>query len=174
MHKTNIYMKIADFEFKDGNHFIAMEYYGLILNRTYLIILANNKLTGMVVNGLVSVETHGKGAIITNQLAIKGDLTNPYAYIKKSYFDKVKNLDLFEEELLKVNKSNFRININDISNAVYDSRKKWGMGTYPHDGKVYLETKTGKKREFIILGNQRGSDIANWLLLPQSSSLPRV
>ena len=151
---------------------MAMEYYGLILNRTYLVILADNKLIGIVVNGLVSVESHGKGAIISNQMAIKGDLTNPYAYIKKSYFDKIRNLDLFGEELLKAEKSNFRINTNDISNATYDSRKKWGMGNYPHDGKVYLETKNGKKREFIILGNQSGGDIANWLLLPQS--LPRV
>lgn len=166
-------MKIADFEFKDGNHFVAMEYYRLILNRTYLVILADDKLIGLVVNGLVSVESHGKGAIISNQMAISGDLTNPYAYIKGSYFGKIKNLDLFGDELLKANKANFRINRDDISNAVYDSGKKWGMGNYPHDGKVYLATKGGKKREFIILGNQNGNDIANWLLLPKSS-LPLV
>ncbi len=160
-------MRIADFEFKDGNHFVAMEYYGLILNRTYLVVLADNKITGVVVNGLVSVESHGKGAIISNQMAIKGDLTNHYAYIKKSYFDKVRELDLFGDELLKADKSNFRINTSDISGAVHDARKKWGMGNYPHDGKVYLETTNGKKREFIILGNQNGGNIANWLLLPR-------
>jgi hypothetical protein len=167
VHKPGIYMKIGDFEFKDGNHFVAMEYYGLILNRTYLVMLADNKITGVVVNGMVSAEAHGEVGLIVNQMAIKGNLTNPYAYVKKSYFDKVKNLDLFGNELLKVNKANFRINRNDISNAVYDSRKKWGMGAYPHDGKVYLKINNGKKREFIILGNQSGSNIANWLLLPQ-------
>jgi hypothetical protein len=33
------------------------------------------------------------------------------------------------------------------------------MGEYPHDGKVYVTTKDGKRREFIILGNQSGESI---------------
>ncbi len=38
------------------------------------------------------------------------------------------------------------------------------MGYYPHDGRVTIETFENKKREFIILGNQSGQDIANWIL----------
>ena len=41
--------------------------------------------------------------------------------------------------------------------------KKWGMGYYPHDGKVYVKTKNGKKKEFIILGSQSGKEIENWI-----------
>jgi hypothetical protein len=37
------------------------------------------------------------------------------------------------------------------------------MGYYPHDGKVYVRTKDGKNREFIILGSQSGQEIKNRL-----------
>jgi hypothetical protein len=39
------------------------------------------------------------------------------------------------------------------------------MGYYPHDGKVYIETHDGKKKEFIMLGNQSGQKIANLILI---------
>jgi hypothetical protein len=42
----------------------------------------------------------------------------------------------------------------------YDSSKKWGMGSYPHDGKVHVTTKTGQKKEFIMIGEQDGAAIA--------------
>ena len=61
-------------------------------------------------------------------------------------------------------KDNFRIPYSDITNVTYNSGKKWGMGPYPHDGKVYVTTADGKKREFIIMGEQSGSDIRNWIL----------
>lgn len=50
-------MKFEDFELKDNNHFVAMQYYGLILNRTFLVLLTNDLLIGIKVNGLVSVES---------------------------------------------------------------------------------------------------------------------
>lgn len=37
------------------------------------------------------------------------------------------------------------------------------MGSYPHDGKVHVKTQAGKKREFIILGNQSGEAIKAWI-----------
>lgn len=37
------------------------------------------------------------------------------------------------------------------------------MGYYPHDGKVYVKTYDGKKKEFIILGSQSGEEIKNWI-----------
>ncbi|MEO7486170.1 MAG: hypothetical protein ABIU77_03680 [Ferruginibacter sp.] len=159
-------MKFKDFELTDINHFVAMQYYGLILNRTFLVIMVSDLLIGIKVNGLVSVESGG--SMIAKELSatmtINGDLQNPYSYIKSKYIDDVADLELLDGSILSNQKSNFIIRRSDIKNARYDPRKKWGMGYYPHDGKVYIETTDGKKKEFIILGNQSGHTIASLVL----------
>ena len=45
-------MKLKDIELTDKNHFIAMEYYYLILNRTFLVIKTKGFLIGIEGNGL--------------------------------------------------------------------------------------------------------------------------
>jgi hypothetical protein len=52
-----LFMKIGDFEFTDKNHFVAMEYYWLILNRTFLILLMEDQLIGIKVHGPIGVES---------------------------------------------------------------------------------------------------------------------
>jgi hypothetical protein len=59
-------MKFKDFELKDNNHFIAMQYYRLILNRTFLVLLTKDLVIGIKVNGLVSVES-GENIYAINQ-----------------------------------------------------------------------------------------------------------
>ena len=160
-------MKFKDFELNDNNHFVAMQYYGLILNRTFLVLLTSDLLIAIKVNGLVSVESGGN--LIAKELSatmtIKGDLQNPYSYVKSKNIDKVQDYDLLDGSILTQNKSNFVINRADIKNAYYDPKKKWGMGYYPHDGKVYIKTNDGKKKEFIIMGNQSGQKIASLILI---------
>lgn len=164
-------MTLAAFDFQEHNHFVAMEYHTLILNRTFLILITNDYLIGIQANGLVSAESGNKIPLgledvltkaIGNLMAVRGDLSNPYAYIKQKYIQKSMQKDLLSDNLLAVNKINFRINKTDIKTVRYDARKKWGMGPYPHDGKVYIET-NNSKREFIILGAQSGKKIANWI-----------
>ena len=159
-------MKFKDFELKSDNHFVAMQYYGLILNRTFLFILTNNLLIGIKVNGVVGVESGGSviAKEISNSLGIKGDLNNPYSYVKSRYIEKIQDCDLLNGSILTQNKSNFIIKRSDIQNAYHDPKKKWGMGYYPHDGKVYIQTIDGRKKELIILGNQSGQTIANLLI----------
>jgi hypothetical protein len=48
--------------------------------------------------------------------------------------------------------------LSDISTVEYNPKKKWGMGYYPHSGRVYIN-KAGRTREFIVLGKQSGSDV---------------
>ena len=159
-------MKFKDFEFNSDNHFIAMQYFGLILNRTYLVLLTKDRLFGIKVNGLVSVESGGNilAREISNTMTVKGDLQNPYSYIKSKYLDKIQDLDLNDVDILKQDKSNFSIHRVDVINTYHDPNKKWGMGYYPHDGKVYVSTNDGKNKELIILGNQSGHKIANLIL----------
>ncbi len=159
-------MKFKDFKLNSDNHFIAMQYFGLILNRTYLVLLTADRIIAIKVNGLVSVESGGNilAKELSNTMTVKGDLQNPYSYIKSKYLDRVQDLELTDENILAQDKSNFVIHRAGIINAYYDPKKKWGMGYYPHDGKVYVSTNNGKKKEFIILGDQSGLKIASHIL----------
>ena len=164
-------MKFKDFELKVDNHFIAMQYYGLILNRTYIVLITKDLFIGIKVNGLVSVEAGGGNKLahritreIVNTMTIKADLQNPYSYVKSKYIDKVDEFELLDGSILTQSKSNFIIRREDITNVYYDPKEKWGIGYYPHDGKVYVETKDGRKLEFIILGNQSGQKIVDNIL----------
>jgi hypothetical protein len=155
-------MTLKEIQFTYDNHFVGMEYYFLLLNRTFLIIKAKGFLIGIQGNGLVSVEG-GSNILtreITSTMAIKGNLTNPYSYIKNKYLEKVADLNLVDGSIIEANKTNFLIKLSDIKSANYNPAKKFGMGPYPHDGRVTIETYHDKKREFIILGNQSGESIA--------------
>lgn len=156
-------MKLKDIELTDDNHFVAMEYFYLILNRTFLVIKTKGYLIGIQGNGLVSVEG-GKDILtrqITTNMAIKGDLTNPYSYLKNKYLEKIADLNLIDGSIIEANKINFLLKLSDIKSANHNPSKKFGMGPYPHDGRVEIEIFDNKKREFIILGNQSGKNIAN-------------
>jgi len=156
-------MKISEFEFTPHNHFVAMEYYRLILNRTFLVLITNKELIGIKVHGPIGAESHDP-LVNLLPLTIDGDLQNPYSYISMKYINRIKDIDLQSADLIKIDSSNFRINKADIVETTYDKRKKWGMGHYPHDGRVYVKTKDYKKREFIIMGSQSGQEIKNRLI----------
>lgn len=159
-------MTFKDFKLNDSNHFVAMEYYGLILNRTFLVIKTEDRLIGLQANGLISVEA---GDFITQQavrqMVVRGDLSNPYSYLKNSYLEKYTDEDLYSEQILSLYSANFSISLKDIRETYHDPKKKWGMGYYPHDGKVYVKYNTNKTKEFIILGDQSGKKIANLINL---------
>ena len=155
-------MKINEFEFRPDNHFVAMEYYWLILNRTFLILITDNELIGIKVHGPIGAESHDP-IVSLLPLTIDGDLDNPYSYMSMKYIERIKDTDLKSNDFLQINSANFRINKSDIIETTYDKRKKWGMGHYPHDGKVYVRTRDDNKREFIILGAQSGQGIKNSL-----------
>jgi hypothetical protein len=159
-------MKLKDFELNNDNHFIAMQYFGLILNKIYLVLLTKDRIIAIKVNGLVSIESSGNilAKELSNTMTVKGDLQNPYSYINPKYFAKMQDLELDDVNILAQNKSNFVIHRINVTNAYYDLKKKWGMGYYPHDGKVYVSTNDGKKKEFIILGNQSGHKVASLIL----------
>jgi len=120
-----------------------------------------NHLVGIVANGLVSVKGGADSLTrrITTRLAINGDLNNPFSYLNEKYLEKASSLDLLGDNLSESHRANFRYGFEDISSVNYDPSKKWGMGYYPHNGKVYITTH-GKTREFIILGNQSGLAIS--------------
>ena len=130
--------------------FVAMQYYGLILNRTYLVSVDADNIHGQVCRGLTSIESGtGLARSLTKSLAVQGDLSDPLSYIS-------------DRQLSRESKANFMFNLSEITSVAYNPRKKWGMGYYPHDGRVIVQT-LKRQREFIILGNQSGQQIAQRL-----------
>jgi hypothetical protein len=130
-----------------------MEYYALILNRTYLVRVGDGHISGSVCRGLTAVEGGGDRLTreITARLAVHGELNDPASYVDT-------------ETLSKRHRANFAIALSEVRSVTYDPTKKWGMGYYPHDGRVTVTT-SKQKREFIILGGQSGRDIARRLNL---------
>jgi hypothetical protein len=128
--------------------FVAMEYYAIVLNRTFLIRVGDSEITGSVCRGLTAVA--GGGDLLTREingrLSVPGNLADPTSYVDQA-------------TLSKTHGANFVISLSKVKSVAYDPRKKWGMGPYPHDGRVTIVT-AEKKREFIILGTQDGSEIA--------------
>ena len=159
-------MTLAEFEFNNRNHFVAMEYYALILNRTFLVLQTKDFLIGLRVRGLVGIESNHD--IITKWLsskyAIHGDINNYWSYVRPKLLLQYNDLNLTDGSILKIDKANFLVNRNDIKEINFDPSKKWGVGYYPHDGKVYITTSKFRNREFIILANQSGKQIAEDIL----------
>jgi hypothetical protein len=143
-----------------------MEYHTLILNRTYLVLLTLDFLIGVVGSGVVATEG-GKHKItrqLTRLLSVKGDLTNPYSYLKLDLIQQVDEVDLLDGSILKMNKANFMMKRSEIARVTHNPKKKWGMGPHPHDGRICVEMTDGKKREFIMVGSQSGSGIAKLIM----------
>lgn len=158
-------MSLEEYLRNQGKYFIAMEYYRLILNRTFLILITQEDLIGLKINGMISAEH--PSSIITNtvlsDMIIDSDRTKAWSYAKSQYLDALKGLDINKSKILQQPSPNFKISRQKIERVNHDTTKKWGMGNYPHDGKIHLFTQDGQKRAFIILGNQSGKAIRKWL-----------
>jgi hypothetical protein len=103
-----------------------MQYYGIILNRTFFVFLTNDLIIGIKVSGLVSIEGGGNAIAreLSKTMAVSGDLQNPYSYMKSKYIDKIQDYELLDGSILTQDKSNFAISRADIKNAYYDPKKK--------------------------------------------------
>jgi hypothetical protein len=98
-------MKITEFQFTADNHFVAMEYYWLILNRTFLILITEKQLIGIKVHGPIGVESND-ALVKLLPLTVDGDLQNPYSYISAKYIDRIKDIDLASHDFLEANTAN--------------------------------------------------------------------
>lgn len=130
-----------------GWSFVAMEYYGLALNRCFVISLDGETLRGVQCRGLTGAAGgHDLLARFLNRrFAVPGDLHDPSSYIDPRLRTRPRRAD-------------FAIPLHGIRAVEHDPRPKWGMGDYPHDGRVQLRTDAGT-REFIVLGRQSGHAI---------------
>jgi len=138
--------------------FVAMEYYALVLNRTYVVSVSDREIRGKVCRGLTSVEGGiGFARAINQAMSVQGDLNDGNSYVDKG-------------KLGRPSRADFSIRLSEVRSVSYNHRKKWGMGYYPHDGRVLIAT-PARTRELIILGRQSGQAIADRLTLMLSAPL---
>ena len=137
--------------------FIAMEYYAVILNRTFLIFTYHEVLCGAKLRSLTSS---------FSVLAGEDRWANLYSYLSRGFLKKHRGISPDSPAFLIADRANFQIPRHEISKVVFDPTSKWGMGGIPHTGKLYIETAM-KRREFIILDHQNGKEIesalSDWL-----------
>jgi hypothetical protein len=123
---------------------VAMEYYWLILNRTFVVFIAPEGLYGWKAAG-----------IVTNM-----DRTF-YAPDQEMLKDDEFMRDRQAIEKLSRLRGGFFIERAAIASVEYDERQKWGMGGIPHSGRINVKLTDGKTREFILLGFAIGDELIN-------------
>ena len=134
--------------------FVAMEYYWLMLNRTFKIFLTSEYLVGVKVQGIIAASP---------KYAINPEWQNQDKFVPEGISEKYGNESLTINEILEANRNNFALKISDVCSVSFDKSKKWGMGSVPHTGKIYVSTSNGRTREFILLGKQDGENVCREL-----------
>jgi hypothetical protein len=129
--------------------FLVMEYYALILNRTFIVFIAPDGLYGWKVHGIVAA-----GAA--------RDYFQDYA---KSLDDpKLMNDVTAARDLAKL-KGGFFIPRSEIASVEIVPKQKEGMAGIYHTGRILIHFASGKKREFILLGQKIDTERIKRLIL---------
>lgn len=132
--------------------FVAMEYYALILNRTYKVYVADRMIAGAKIRGLTA----------SPPFPSDGDKL-PERWLRSFQVPAYDAMDVTTPRFLQMNVTNFQIAWADIKSVEFDASTKWGMGNVPHSGKLYVHLRNGRSRELILLGEQDGEVIKEML-----------
>jgi hypothetical protein len=137
--------------------FVAMRYYGLILNRTYKVWVTDQYVCGALVNHVI-------GAPVTD---ISADWYDPEYYVNPRLESKYEDIDLASNRFIDCDRANFRLLRAEIRWVDYRPTK-WGMGGVPYSGRLILVMENGARVELILLGKQDPQTIASGLVLSPS------
>jgi len=133
-------------------NFIAMQYYGLILNRTYRVYVTDLYLCAARVRGLLA-----------SPLAPNEEWYDPEFYVHQSLASQYDQIDPTSPAFLAQDRANFQLARHTIASITYYP-KKWGMGAVPYSGRLVLKTSANTNHEFILLGRQDAEAIRTRLL----------
>jgi len=122
--------------------FVTMEYYCLMLNRTYVIFISSEGLFGWKANGPVS---NADPAYFQPYVALLEDASLMH--------------DSKAVHQLAGLPGGFFIPRSNIVSVEFVSRLKWGMGGIPHSGRIVVKLASGRSREFILLGPAQGEKV---------------
>lgn len=154
-------MKSCTNYLNDNLCFVAMEYYGLVFNHTYLIKIDQKSLIALKICGNISLESEFDYIYnkFTKVVKRKSDLNSLSNYIDEKYIKLYDLSYLASDTNLSCSKANFKIEFSKIKTIDFKKTKKYGMGYIPHTGRIIVES--DKINEFILLGNQDGNEILN-------------
>jgi hypothetical protein len=124
-----------------------MEYFALILNRTFVVFIAPEGL-------------YGYKAI--------GPVTTAAPLFFEPLVDMLKDPELMHDKeavkQLSELKGGFFIPRSDIAAVEVIPTQKWGMGPIPHSGRIRVSLSSGQSREFILLGIVDGEAVRQRIL----------
>jgi hypothetical protein len=127
--------------------FVALECYGLILDRTFVVFIAPEGLYGWKAEGGLSTT--------------RGMYFAPYANMLKD--DELMRNHEAVRRLSRL-QGGFFIPRADITSADVINKQKWGMGLVPHSGRIRIRIASGGSREFILLGSVDAKSIQQRIL----------
>ena len=133
-------------------NFVAMEYCYGILNRTFVVFVTDNMICAARVRGVLPVP-----------LSVGSRWHDPYFYPKPNQMKRYIDVNLESKEFLASSWANFQVPKQDLLSVVFGTDEKWGMGSVPYSGRIFLLTKGGMKKELILLGTQSGKEIGERL-----------
>jgi hypothetical protein len=115
--------------------FVAMEFYWLILNRTFLVFASSDGLLGWRAAGPVTNSDR-----------------RYFEPLQAMVEDKELMRDLPAIRKLADLPGGFYFPRSKVASIVSDDRPQWGMGGIPHSGHVLVSLTSGKTRKLILLG----------------------
>lgn len=124
--------------------FIAMEYYWLVMNRTYVIFIAPEGLYGWLAQGPVTASNRTYFEPYQRMLLDEHFIRNHTAIQKLSSLP-----------------GGFFFGRSEIASVADDDRKRWGSSGLPHTGTIRVCLVSGITREFIVLGNMHTGRITH-------------
>jgi hypothetical protein len=136
--------------------FMAMEYFALILNRSFLVFITDEGLRGWKFVGPVSTKSP------QFYKPIEELLDDPEMSPGSAAFNE-----------LMCGPNTFVIAYGEIRSVDFSARTKWGMGGILHSGILSLGLSKGKNREFILLGAAYGEGIRNSISMKISGRVSR-
>jgi hypothetical protein len=131
---------------------VAMEYYALILNRTFLIVGHDTTIAGAKVHGIHRASLGSPDH----------RFDDPRSFISPGMLSKLVGSFPNNRAFLNQARGNFLVDRHNLTSVTYDERPKPGMGNIPHSGSVVLAF-DGRTREFILLGRQDGPGVVKAL-----------
>jgi hypothetical protein len=131
--------------------FVALEYYAFIANRVMAVLLTGRAAVVLQVGGMVAAPHD-----------VTAEWYDPLSFVAPRFETRYAPFAAESDELLRLHRANRRIALTDITSINADTTAKWGMGTVPYSGRIFVAT-ASQRYEFILLGNQDMSAIVEQL-----------
>jgi hypothetical protein len=146
-------------------HFVALEYCYGMLNRTYIVFVADAMICGARVRGLLPAP-----------LAVNERWFDPYFFPRPDIVKRYTGVDLTSPEFKRLSVANFQVPLNEVEDVRFNAAPKWGMGTVPYSGRIHLRLRDGTTRELILLGKQDGPALVERLraCISDGPDAPRI